>query len=441
MARPVVPLSDTKCLSARPKERDYKLFDGQGLHLLVRTNGSKTWRLKYTRPNGKEGLATFGSYPALSLKAARDRRGNALALLAEGKDPIEEARAEKLKEAAEATNTFKAVATEWHAAHARKWTESHAKVVWRRIELHLLPTLGHRPVDTLKARDLLAPLKEAEKRDALELASRLRQYADGIMRYAVQHDLIDSNPARDLVGAIATGKTTHRPALPLDRLPELLEAIDTDTGRPLTRLAVLLTLLVFIRSSELRFARWDEIDFKRAMWVIPAERAPIEGVKHSTRGSKMRTPHMVPLSRQAIKVLQEIHRLTGSFVLVFAGDHSPHKPMCENTINKALRRMGFDTQTEVCGHGFRTMACSTLVESGLWSRDAVERQMSHQERDGVRAAYIHKAEHLEERRLMMEWWGNYLDANRTIHITPYDFANLTEKARNVVRMRKGKNRA
>lgn len=193
-------------------------------------------------------------------------------------------------------------------------------------------------------------------------------------------------------------------------------------------MVVKVTLLVFIRSSELRFARWDEIDFDNAMWTIPAEREAIDGVKYSHCGSKMRTPHLVPLSRQAIKILKQIYQFSGNHDLIFIDDHNPRKPMSENTVNNALRMMGYDTKTEVCGHGFRTMACSSLIESGLWSKDAVERQMSHQERNSVRADYIHKAEHIEERRLMVQWWADYLDANREKGITPFDYAKINRGA-------------
>ncbi len=182
-----------------------------------------------------------------------------------------------------------------------------------------------------------------------------------------------------------------------------------------------LILLVFIRLGELRFARWEEIDFKNALWTIPAEREPLKGIKHSHRGSKMRSPHLVPLSRQALIVLEEIKQSSGDYELVFIGDHQPDRPMSENTVNKALRSMGYDTKTEVYGHGFWAMACSALIESGLWSRDAFERQMSHQECNNVRAAYIHLAEHLDERRLMLQWWADYLDANRERAVRPFEF--------------------
>lgn len=436
MARTVTPLTDPKCEAAKPRDKDYKLSDGQGLFLLVKASGVKTWRFKFTRPDGREGLATFGNYPALGLKAARERRAEALALLAVGRDPVEAARQAKVEAATARTNTFEVLAREWHSVCARKWKPHHAATVLRRMELHLFPSLGARPVADLKARDLLAPLKAAERRDTLETASRLRQYIAGILRMAVQHGIIDTNPANDLQGATATRKTAHRPALPMERLPELLARTDAYSGRQLTRMAVQLTLLVFIRSSELRFARWDEIDVDRALWTIPAEREPIEGVRHSTRGAKMSTPHLVPLSRQALALLAEVRQLTGRFELIFPNDHAHWRPMSENTVNAALRRMGYDTKTEVCGHGFRAMACSALVESGLWSRDAVERQMSHQERNGVRAAYIHKAEHLEERRLMCQWWSDYLDTCREAFVTPYEFAHRGEDVGNVARIKR-----
>ena len=423
MARTVTPLTDPKCEAAKPRAKDYTLFDGQGLFLLVRATGTKVWRFKYKKPSGKPGLATFGNYPALGLKAARARRADALKLLAHGQDPIESAKQAKIEAANEAGNTFEALAREWHASMAGKWSKDHAVRVLKEIEVDLFPMLGKRPVSDLKTRELLACLKTVEKRGALDVVGRLRQRIAGIMRIAVQRNFIEYNPALDLVGGTATRKTKHRPALPLERLPELLQRCEADTGRPLTCLAVSLALLVFIRSSELRFARWSEFDFTRSMWTIPGERAPIEGVKRSHRGAKMGTPHLVPLSRQTLEVLEQIRQLSGRFELVLPGDHHHWRPMSENTVNKSLRRMGYDTKIEICGHGFRTMACSALVESGLWSRDAVERQMSHQERNGVRAAYIHKAEHLEERRLMMTWWADYLDANREKHITPYDFAH------------------
>lgn len=416
-------LTDTKVRSAKPQEKEYTLVDGDGMFLLVHPNGSRYWRFRF-RFGGKQHLMAFGVYPETSLADARQKREEARRLVAAGIDPREHKRAVKEEQTKEAI-TFESVARDWHATN-KKWSEDHSRRVLKSLEDNLFSAIGKRSSEELKTRDLLAPIKVVEATGRLEIASRLQQRTTAIMRYAVQSGLIDYNPAQEMAGAVASSNRVHRPALELKRLPELLRRIDGYTGRPLTRLAVELTLLIFIRSSELRFARWSEIDFETAMWTIPAEREAIEGVKHSQRGSKMRTPHLVPLSRQALEILKQVHKLSGERDFVFVGDHNPRKPMSENTVNKALRVMGYDTKVEVCGHGFRTMACSSLIESGLWSRDAVERQMSHMERNSVRAAYIHKAEHLDERRLMLQWWADYLEAVRKKSITPFDYAKTND---------------
>lgn len=414
-------LTDTKVRSAKPQEKEYTLVDGDGMFLLIHPNGSKYWRFRF-RFGGKQHLMAFGVYPETSLADARQKREEARRLVAAGIDPREHKRAVKEEQTKEAI-TFESVARDWHTTN-KKWSEDHSRRVLKSLEDNLFPAIGKRSIEELKTRDLLAPIKVVEATGRLEIASRLQQRTTAIMRYAVQSGLIDYNPAQEMVGAVASSNRVHRPALELKRLPELLRRIDGYTGRPLTRLAVELTLLIFIRSSELRFARWSEIDFETAMWTIPAEREVIEGVKHSQRGSKMRTPHLVPLSHQVLVILKQVHKLSGDRDFVFVGDHNPRKPMSENTVNKALRVMGYDTKVDVCGHGFRTMACSSLIESGLWSRDAVERQMSHMERSSVRAAYIHKAEHLDERKLMLQWWADFLDANRESGITPFDYAKI-----------------
>ncbi|HFV5655710.1 TPA: tyrosine-type recombinase/integrase [Escherichia coli] len=410
-------LTDIKVRTAKPTDKQYKLTDGSGMHLLVHPNGSKYWRLQY-RFDGKQKMLALGVYPDVSLADARTRRDDARNLLANNIDPGDKKKSDKIEQ--EEARTFEQLAVEWHATN-KKWSEEHSRRVLKNLEDNLFPAIGKRNIADLKTRDLLAPIKAVELSGRLEVASRLQQRTTAIMRYAVQSGLLDYNPAQEMVGAVASSNRQHRPALQLKRIPELLRRIDSYTGRPLTRLAVELTLLVFIRSSELRFARWSEIDFETSMWTIPAEREAIDGVKHSQRGSKMRTPHLVPLSHQALAILKDVYKLSGDRDFVFIGDHDHRKPMSENTVNKALRVMGYDTKVEVCGHGFRTMACSSLIESGLWSRDAVERQMSHMERNSVRAAYIHKAEHLDERRLMLQWWADFLDANRESEVSPYDF--------------------
>jgi len=414
-------LSDVKVRTAKPEAKAYKLTDGDGMVLLVHPNGSKYWRLRY-RFGGKEKMLALGKYPEVSLADARARRDEARKQLANDVDPSENKKAVKVEQEQEAI-TFEVVAREWHATN-KKWSEEHSRRVLKSLEDNLFPAIGERNIAELKTRDLLTPIKAVELSGRLEVASRLQQRTTAIMRYAVQSGLLDYNPAQEMAGAVASSNRQHRPALELKRTPELLQRIDSYTGRPLTRLAVELTLLVFIRSSELRFARWSEIDFETSMWAIPGEREAIEGVKHSQRGSKMHIPHLVPLSRQALAILKQIKVFSGDYELIFIGDHNPRKPMSENTVNKALRVMGYDTKVEVCGHGFRTMACSSLIESGLWSKDAVERQMSHMERNSVRAAYIHKAEHLDERKLMLQWWADFLDANREKAVSPFDYAKL-----------------
>lgn len=411
-------LTSAKIRTAKPGSKPYKLTDAANMYLLIHPNGSCYWRLRY-RHQGKEKTFSLGQYPQMSLAEAREYRDEVRKLIATGVDPCEQKRAQKA--VPDGSRSFETIARQWHASN-RQWTESHRTRILRSLETHIFPFIGLRDISSLGTPDLLIPVRAAEAQGIYDVAARLQQRISAIMRFAVQSGLLRYNPAPDMAGALTTVKRRHRPALPLTRLPELLARTAAYKGQPLTRLAVHLSLLVFVRSSELRFARWSEIDMDKAIWTLPAERQPLPGVRYSDRGAKMRTPHLVPLSHQALSVLREIHLWSGGHTLVFAGAHNPHKPMSENTINKALRLMGYDTTQELCGHGFRAMACSALTESALWSRDAVERQMSHQERNGVRAAYIHKAEHLQERRLMLQWWADYLDANRKQHITPFDFA-------------------
>ncbi|WP_199062810.1 integrase arm-type DNA-binding domain-containing protein [Serratia sp. ASV30] len=414
-------LTDIKVRSAKPEDKEYSLTDGDGMFLLVHPNGSKYWRLRF-RFGGKQHLMALGVYPEVSLSEARQKRDEARKLVAAGTDPREHKKAIKTK-LQDDEKTFEGVARAWHADN-KKWSALHAERILKNLADEIFPSIGNTHIADLKTRDLLAPIKSVERSGRLEVAKRLKQRVTAIMTYAVQNGLIDYNPAQDMAGALMPGKVEHRPALELERLHELLGRVDVYKGRLFTQWAINLSLLLFVRSSELRFARWPEIDFKRALWTIPAERTPIPGVRFSERGSKMHTPHLVPLSRQALEIFRNIREVSGHCELVFIGDHSSRKPMSEGTVNKALQTMGYDTKTEVCGHGFRTMACSSLIESGLWSRDAVERQMSHQERNGVRAAYIHKAEHLDERRLMLQWWADFLDANRVRAVSPFDFAKL-----------------
>lgn len=411
-------LNDSKIRKLKPSAKPFKVSDSHGLYLLIKPGGSRHWYLKY-RINGKESRIALGAYPAVSLSDARQQREGIRKMLALNINPAQQRAVERGAYTSE--KVFKIVALAWHKSN-KKWSLNTADRLLASLNNHVFPVIGHLSVSELKPRHFIGLLKGIEEKGLLEVASRTRQHLSNIMRHAVHQGLIDSNPAANLDGVTAPPVRRHYPALPLERLPELLERIEAyHQGRELTRLAVLLTLHLFIRSSELRFARWSEIDFRNRTWTIPATRDAIAGVRYSGRGAKMRTAHIVPLSEQTIAILKRIKDISGDGELVFPGDHNPYKPMCENTVNKALRLMGYDTKQDICGHGFRAMACSALMESGLWSQDAVERQMSHQERNGVRAAYIHKAEYLDARKAMMQWWSDYLAINRKVFISPYFF--------------------
>ncbi|WP_396006390.1 tyrosine-type recombinase/integrase [Escherichia coli] len=409
-------LTDAKIRTLKPSDKPFKVSDSHGLYLRVKPGGSRHWYLKY-RISGKESRIALGAYPAISLSDARQQREGIRKMLAMNINPVQQRAAVRGSRTPE--KVFKNVALAWHKSN-RKWSQNTADRLLASLNNHIFPVIGNLPVSELKPRHFIDLQKGIEEKGLLEVASRTRQHLSNIIRHAVHQELIDTNPAANLGGVTTPPVRRHYPALPLERLPELLERIGAyHQGRELTRHAVLLMLHVFIRSSELRFARWSEIDFINRVWTIPATREPIIGVHYSGRGAKMRMPHIVPLSEQSIAILKQIKDITGNNELIFPGDHNPYKPMCENTVNKALRVMGYDTKKDICGHGFRAMACSALMESGLWAKDAVERQMSHQERNTVRMAYIHKAEHLEARKAMMQWWSDYLEACRESYAPPY----------------------
>ncbi|RFT80512.1 tyrosine-type recombinase/integrase [Serratia marcescens] len=408
--------------TARPKDKTYKMADGGGLYLEITAKGSKYWRMKYRRPNDKkEDRLAFGVWPTVTLAEARGKRDEAKRLLVQGVDP----KAEQKEVQAETAGayTFETIAREWHISNKR-WSEDHRSRVLRYLELHIFPYIGAADIRGLKTSHLLAPIKVVDATGKHDVAQRLQQRVTAIMRFAVQNDYIDSNPAVDMAGALTITKARHYPALPPNRFPEFLARLTAYRGRQMTRIAVELSLLTFVRSSELRFALWQEFDFDKACWRIPAKRKEIEGVRFSHRGMKMKEEHIVPLSRQALSLLERLKQLSGDNERLFPGDHDPKKVMSENTVNNALRAMGYDTKTEVCGHGFRTMARGALGESGLWSDDAIERQLSHSERNNVRAAYIHTSEHLDERRMMVQWWADYLDINKHKQVTPYEFGKI-----------------
>lgn len=395
---PVNALTDTSCRNAKPKSKVYKLSDGGGMYLAVSPQGGKWWRLKY-RFAGKEKLLALGTYPEIGLADARERRDEARKLLAKGIDPGAARKEAKAAHEAKMVNTFEAVARDWLAKQRPTWSESHARITLRRLEHDIFPALGDRPVADITAPELLAVLRLIEARGAVETAHRLKQACGQIFRYAIAEGKALRDPSADIREAlIPTGKDKHHASLKEPKkIGALLRAIANYDGSFVTKCALQLAPLVFVRPGELRRAEWSEIDLDAAEWRIPPEK-----MKTGAR-------HIVPLSRQAVAVIRELQPLTGSGRYVFPCARPGPRPMSENTVNAALRRLGY-SKDEATGHGFRSMASTLLNEQG-WHRDAIERQLAHGERSKVRAAYNH-AEHLAERRKMMQAWADYLDRLR-----------------------------
>jgi len=390
-------LTDTAIKKAKRRGKPYKLFDGQGLYLLVKLNGRKAWRFKY-RFNGKEKLISLGTYPEVSLAQARDRRKDAREKVADGIDPSVVKRANKLARAEEGENSFEAIGREWFEKNSPRWSKSHTDRSKRLLEKDLYPWLGPRPVAQIDAPELLRVIRRIESRGAVDTAHRALQYCGMVFRYAIATGRADRDPSGDLRGALPPVQKKHHASIVEPKaVGALLRAIDGYEGHLVTRCALQLAPLVFVRPGELRRAEWPEINLENAEWRIPAAKM------------KMESPHIVPLSRQALAVLSEIKPLTGGGRYVFPSVRSRQRPMSENTVNAALRRLGY-TKEQMTGHGFRSMASTLLNEQG-WHYDAIERQLAHAERNGVRAAYNY-AEHLPERRKMMQAWADYLDGLR-----------------------------
>jgi integrase len=387
-----VSLSDAKVRNAKPQTKPYKISDGEGLFLLVAPSGSKYWRFKYLFA-GKEKLLALGVYPEISLGKARERRAQAREMVADGKDPSEAKREARRLAVLKGENTFEAIAREWHKSRLHSWSENYAGKVLKSLERDVFPKLGTRPIADISAAELLSALRAVEKRGVNETAHRVKQLCGMIFLYAVASDLAKHNPAADLKSALQPVKKKHYHYLQADELPEYLQKLEAYDGEPMTKLALKMLLLTFVRTIELRGAEWSEINFDKAEWRIPAERM------------KMKDPHIVPLSRQAIEVLKELQKHSGNRVHIFPNSNRPITYMSENTMLFALYRMGYHSRTT--GHGFRSTASTVLNENGFRS-DVIERQLAHAERNSVRRAYNH-AQYLTERREMMQWWADHLD--------------------------------
>lgn len=390
-----MPLTDRAIKNAKPAEKPLKLFDGGGLFLLVPPHGGKWWRLKY-RFGGKEKLLSLGVYPDVSLKEARDRRQAARKQLSNGIDPGAARKAEKGVSSAE---SFEAVAREWYVKYSPNWSEVHAKRIIRDLERDIFPWMGAKPINEIVAPELLTVLRRIEHRGAVETAHRALQVCGQVFRYGVATGKAVRDPSGDLKRALPPVKKKNFASITDPKaVAELLRALDDYQGALPTRCALKLAPLVFVRPGELRRAEWQEIDLDASEWRIPADKM------------KARQPHIIPLSTQAVEVLCELKPLTGSGKYVFPGVRSRGRPMSENTVNAALRRLGY-TKEQMTGHGFRSMASTILHEQG-WESAIIELQLSHTERNKVKAAY-NFAQHLTKRREMMQQWADYLDQLRS----------------------------
>lgn len=408
-------LTDVKIRSARPKDKPYKLADSGGLYLLVAPNGGKYWRLKYRvdapKETRKEKVLALGIYPEVPLAGyerkvregdviakewidgARDKRDKAKSALSVGKDPGAEKR-QRIREAKLAAgSTFRAIASEWIEKQGNVWSEVHAAQVESSLENNLFDDIGSRPIAEIEAPELLAVLRKIEARGSHEVRARVQQRASAVFRYGIANGYCVRDPAADLKGAFTPSKLKHFAALTAKELPEFFQKLERYEGDRITQLAVRFLLLTMVRTGELRGAEWTEFDLEAAEWRIPAERM------------KMGEPHVVPLSRQALAILKELKTLTVESRYVFPQKGNPAKVMSENTVLFALYRMGYHGRAT--GHGFRSTASTILNETG-WKPDVIERQLAHQERNKVRAAY-NRAMYLPERRKMMQMWADLLN--------------------------------
>lgn len=393
-------LTDTQIRNARASAKPYKLIDGRGLYLEVRPTGAKLWRYRY-RIAGKENLFALGEYPTLRLSDARDERAAARELVKQGTHPAHQRRTERLTRHAENANTFEAVAREWMEKRGATWSASYAHQVNSFLADNVFPHIGTLPIRSVTAAQLLTILRRVEDRGAKSVALLLRQWCSAIFRYGVSTLRADNDPAAALKGAIQRSRTKHARPLSRSEISDLVKALQNYGGEPTTVIALRLLLLTFVRPKELREAPWTEFNLDRAEWRIPGARM------------KMKEEHIVPLSRQSVKLLRELHAYNGERQFLFPNRRNPSTFMSATTLNRALERMGFNGGESIgfTSHGFRATASTILNEEGVRS-DVIERQLAHEERNKSRASY-NRAEHLQERRKLMSMWAGIVDALAT----------------------------
>ena len=385
-------LKDVNVRNAKPEDKPYKMSDGGGLFLLVHPNGGKYWRYRYSW-QGKEKLLAFGVYPEISLADARERRAEARKLLANNKNPSDIKREQKRALLLNSETNFEVIAREWHEVRSTTWSKNTTEYTINRLKKDIFPRLGNRPIKDISAMELLSVVKEIEKRGAFDMANRALQVCSQIFKFAIATGRAENNPAPNLTGGLKKSVKKHYNRLSEEELPDFLKKLDSYKGNLLTQLGLKLIILTFVRTIELRGAEWSEINFEKAEWRIPAERM------------KKRRPHIVPLSKQALKIFTDLKPITGYGRYVFPNENNPHKFISENTLLYAIYRMGYHSRTTA--HGFRATASTILNEKGF-NRDVIERQLAHMEKNKSRAAYDH-SEHLDKRREMMQWWADYIE--------------------------------
>ena len=396
-------LTDRKILNAKSKDKQYKLFDGKGLFIVVHPNGSKYFRWEYTFDEKRKTLA-LGVYPQTTLKQARYERLEAQKLVIDGSDPVEvrrdiKSQKKQLLKAKKREDqfSFENVATEWWKKQSRNQTEKHAQEALRSLKNHVFPYIGFKDIDEISLMEVKTLLLDLEAQGKSETAHRIQQRLRSVFQFAIMQEWTERNPAADLQKLLNPVKKQKMKALPLNEFPIYLQRLDEKNNELhlVTRVALKLVVMLFVRTNELIGARWEEIDFENATWRIPAERM------------KLRVEHLVPLPKQALSLLQDIKIITGDSEFVFPGDRNPKQPMSNNTLlYGGIYRMGYRSRATI--HGFRSLASSILNESGKWNPDAIERQLAHSEKDQVRAAY-NRAKYLDERRMMMQWYADHLD--------------------------------
>ncbi|EQB7290274.1 tyrosine-type recombinase/integrase [Escherichia albertii] len=382
-------LTDIQIKRAKPQDKPYTLNDGQGLSLLINPDGSKGWRFRF-RFAGKARLMSFGSYDIVSLAEAREKREVARRQVANGIDPVQERKAQKLAQKLSTENSFEAVSREWHAAKADRWTVAYREEIIKTFEQDVFPFIGKRPIAEIKPLELLEVLKRIEKRGALEKTRKVRQRCGEVFRYAIITGRAEYNPAPDLAIALAVPKQKHHPYLSEEELPHFVRDLETYTGSIITKNATKIVMLTGVRTQEMRFATWEEINLEKGIWEIPAERM------------KMRRPHIVPLSTQVIEIFQQLKPITEHYPYIFIGRNNRTKPISKESVSQVIELLGY--KGRATGHGFRHTMSTILHEHGFNSA-WIELQLAHADKNNIRGTYNH-ALYIDKRRDMLQWYAD-----------------------------------